>query len=100
MSLFMQYKWAAHELNHARMFAKRVNRMGFDEAVSQERRLVKESLPYNWEEVVVERTAQMQMRAVFEGVESKRTPKEWAEALQDSWSYLYDTYEKGIRRPR
>jgi len=81
------------------MFAKRVRRMGLDEAVRQEGRLVQSSPTYNWEELVVEKTAQMQMRAVFEGVESTRMSKEFAEALQSSRTYLYDTYEKGIRRP-
>jgi len=41
----------------------------------------------------------MQMRAAFEGVESTRTPKEWAEALDQSMEYIHRERRKGIERP-
>jgi len=83
---------AAHEINHARIYDKFLKRFGYikghEEYWSATRN--KGTPLYAREEVIVERTAQIQIRSVFEGQLSGNNLRRFTKAIDSSNEYIRD----------
>ena len=87
---YMQLKTAAHELNHARIYDKFIQRMGpvrgHEEYWGAHRDF---GMPlYAREEVIVERAAEIMIRSVFEGHLTGANLRRLTHALDDSRKYI------------
>ena len=87
---YMQLKTAAHEINHARIYDKFLQRLGptrgHDEYWGAHRDF---GTPlYAREEVIVERGAEMLIRSVFEGKLTGKNLRRFTEAINDSADYI------------
>lgn len=92
-SKFTQFMYAAHELNHARVFGKLVDRYGFQRAYDIWRTGTTNAATYAREEVLVQRAAEFQMRTHFSNTVNSAEIEDLASALSDS-ARLIETYKK------
>ncbi len=89
---YEQLLTAAHEINHARIYDKFLKRLGYIRGHEEYWSVARNrgTQLYAREEVIVERTAQIQIRSVFEGKLSGSNLRRFIQAIDNSNEYIRD----------